>query len=94
MISHRAVLSTIAGLVAYLEQLGEKMNHNDVFLSFLPLAHIFDRCVRCMLSYMTSSLWSRFEIQGCLLFQEKCRIAEIHSYLQTSCYVLNIHFTS
>ncbi|GAX79708.1 hypothetical protein CEUSTIGMA_g7149.t1 [Chlamydomonas eustigma] len=43
MISHRAVLSTIAGLVAYLEQLGEKMDCNDVFLSFLPLAHIFDR---------------------------------------------------
>ena len=42
-LSHRAVLATIAGLMGMLDHVNEKMGSDDVYLSFLPLAHIFDR---------------------------------------------------
>lgn len=43
MLTHAAVVSTTAGLLAYLEQTGMKMGPGDAMLSYLPLAHIFDR---------------------------------------------------
>ena len=57
MISHRAVLSTISGIMQYLEHLQEKITCEDSFLSFLPLAHIMDRCggvgcVGCVVGWM------------------------------------------
>lgn len=44
MIPHRAVVSTIAGILAFLDFCKEKMGPSDSYLSYLPLAHIFDRC--------------------------------------------------
>jgi len=46
MISHASVLATISGVLVKLEELGEKLGPDDVYLSFLPLAHIFDRWVK------------------------------------------------
>lgn len=44
MISHSAVIAEVAGVHAFLRQIGESIGENDVMLSYLPLAHIFDRC--------------------------------------------------
>lgn len=46
MLSHAAVISEVAGLHAFLKQIGEgtSITEEDVVLSYLPLAHIFDRC--------------------------------------------------
>ena len=45
MLSHAAVISEVAGLHAFLKQIGEgtSVTEEDVVLSYLPLAHIFDR---------------------------------------------------
>ena len=47
ILSHRAVVSTVASLMTFIDTLtpgkGNFLDENDVFLSFLPLAHIFDR---------------------------------------------------
>ena len=45
MLSHAAVISEVAGLHAFLKQIGEgtSITEEDVVLSYLPLAHIFDR---------------------------------------------------
>ena len=48
LITHRAVVSTVAAQIDYLTLVGPNMGGpfgaNDVMLSYLPLAHIFDRC--------------------------------------------------
>ncbi len=41
---HSAVVSTIASIKALLEDVNEAMGPGDSYLSYLPLAHIFDRC--------------------------------------------------
>ena len=45
LVTHEQILSCVAGqikLLSHFENVG-KMNADDVFLSYLPLAHIFDR---------------------------------------------------
>lgn len=44
MLSHDAVVKTIASGLKFIEhQLGVHLGEGDVFLSYLPLAHILDR---------------------------------------------------
>ena len=43
MLSHSAVISEVAGLHAFLKQIEYSISQEDVVLSYLPLAHIFDR---------------------------------------------------
>ncbi len=45
MLSHSAVISEVAALHAFLKQIGggATITEEDVVLSYLPLAHIFDR---------------------------------------------------
>ena len=47
MISHGAMLATVAGQLAFFDAVsapyGEAFTLEDVMLSYLPLAHIFDR---------------------------------------------------
>lgn len=43
MISHSALVTTIAGCNQYLESYNENLGPDDSYLSFLPLAHVFDR---------------------------------------------------
>jgi long-subunit acyl-CoA synthetase (AMP-forming) len=47
MISHANLVSAIAGCNQYLESFNESLGEEDSYLSFLPLAHVFDRCA-CM----------------------------------------------
>lgn len=42
-ISHRAETATVAGVYSFLEITGYQLNCNDSEISYLPLAHIFDR---------------------------------------------------
>lgn len=42
-ISHRAEIATVAGTQRFLELVGYELNHQDSEISYLPLAHIFDR---------------------------------------------------
>ena len=44
-LSHRAVIWTVAGVRKYLQLVGYEMNCNDSQISYLPLAHIFDRSI-------------------------------------------------
>ena len=50
MLTHHNILSVVAGQLAAINQVatryGEKFNKDDVMLSYLPLAHIFDRWAR------------------------------------------------
>ena len=45
MLSHAAVISEVSSLHAFLKQIGEgaSITQEDVVLSYLPLAHVFDR---------------------------------------------------
>ncbi|PIN26528.1 Long-chain-fatty-acid--CoA ligase [Handroanthus impetiginosus] len=43
MISNESILSIISGVSHHLESMNEEFSLSDVYLSYLPLAHIFDR---------------------------------------------------
>ncbi|KAK6781756.1 hypothetical protein RDI58_019552 [Solanum bulbocastanum] len=45
MISNNSIVSLIAGVKRFLESVNEALTMNDVYLSYLPLAHIFDRAI-------------------------------------------------
>ncbi|XP_042030201.1 long chain acyl-CoA synthetase 4-like isoform X1 [Salvia splendens] len=45
MISNESILSVISGVNHHLESINEEFSEADVFLSYLPLAHIFDRVI-------------------------------------------------
>ncbi len=57
MISHSAVVAEVAGLHAFLKQIsyGNSITERDVVLSYLPLAHIFDRCLKLLMHLFLSS---------------------------------------
>jgi len=42
MLTHEALVATCAGTESYFNVNGYKIDHNDVFMSYLPLAHVFD----------------------------------------------------
>lgn len=44
MLTHAAFVAEIAGFENFLSSIGETLSSDDVFLSYLPLAHSFDRC--------------------------------------------------
>ncbi len=58
LLTHRAVVATVAATVVFLDQIapnvgnGESVNKNDVMLSYLPLAHIFDRAAEETFLYL------------------------------------------
>lgn len=43
MLPHRAMVATISSINAFLDHAGERIDQDDRFLSYLPLAHVFDR---------------------------------------------------
>ncbi|GJN29596.1 hypothetical protein PR202_gb17836 [Eleusine coracana subsp. coracana] len=43
MISNESILLNIAGIDSFIQSVGEVFSQDDVYLSYLPLAHIFDR---------------------------------------------------
>lgn len=50
LLTHKALIASVATVAVYLREYANvKVGPGHTFLSFLPLAHIFDRCV-CFLS--------------------------------------------
>ncbi|CAL0311396.1 unnamed protein product [Lupinus luteus] len=45
LISNESIITLLAGVKRLLESVNEQLNGNDVYLSYLPLAHIFDRVI-------------------------------------------------
>nr|XP_043620268.1 long chain acyl-CoA synthetase 1-like [Erigeron canadensis] len=45
ILTHENVITMICGIDLMMEQFEEKMTVDDVYLSFLPLAHVFDRVI-------------------------------------------------
>ncbi|CAN4127216.1 unnamed protein product [Withania somnifera] len=45
MISNNSIVTFIAGVIRLLESVNESLTVDDVYLSYLPLAHIFDRAI-------------------------------------------------
>ncbi|XP_030951886.1 long chain acyl-CoA synthetase 4 isoform X1 [Quercus lobata] len=45
MISNDSIIALLAGVKRLLESVNEKLTDKDVYLSYLPLAHIFDRVI-------------------------------------------------
>ncbi|KAJ9706173.1 hypothetical protein PVL29_001633 [Vitis rotundifolia] len=45
MISNESIVTLIAGVKRLLQSVNEEMNEKDVYISYLPLAHIFDRVI-------------------------------------------------
>ncbi|CAI8603685.1 unnamed protein product [Vicia faba] len=45
VLTHENVLALVRGMDLFMEQFEDKMNVDDVYLSFLPLAHILDRTI-------------------------------------------------
>ncbi|CAN8325718.1 unnamed protein product [Cochlearia groenlandica] len=45
MISNESIVSLIAGVICLLKSANEALSVKDVYLSYLPLAHIFDRVI-------------------------------------------------
>mmetsp|Transcript_15455 Transcript_15455/g.41855 ORF Transcript_15455/g.41855 Transcript_15455/m.41855 type:complete len:871 (-) Transcript_15455:974-3586(-) len=56
MITHNSMVHTIAGVKLFMEHQGETLGPDDVFLSYLPLAHIFDRVVEEYMLYVGGSI--------------------------------------
>ncbi|KAG8375103.1 hypothetical protein BUALT_Bualt10G0065500 [Buddleja alternifolia] len=52
MISNNSIVTLIAGVKRLLESVNEALTVNDVYLSYLPLAHIFDRVIEeCFINH-------------------------------------------
>ncbi|KAK0586908.1 hypothetical protein LWI29_014256 [Acer saccharum] len=45
MISNDSIVSVVAGIKCLLDSVNEELTSKDVYLSYLPLAHIFDRVI-------------------------------------------------
>ncbi|KAJ4954866.1 hypothetical protein NE237_011649 [Protea cynaroides] len=56
MISNNAIVTFVAGIKRMLESVGEPMAEDDVFMSYLPLAHIFDRVLEEMFIHHGASI--------------------------------------
>ncbi|KAG6409359.1 hypothetical protein SASPL_127398 [Salvia splendens] len=55
MISNNSIVTLIAGVKRLLESVNESLTINDVYLSYLPLAHIFDRVIEeCFINHGAS----------------------------------------
>ena len=51
MLTHESLVTTIASCDAYLRSCGETLFPDDCYLSFLPLAHVFDRVAEEFMLY-------------------------------------------
>ncbi|KAF5827353.1 hypothetical protein DUNSADRAFT_795 [Dunaliella salina] len=56
MITHSAMVYSISGVNSFLKHHNEESGPDDVFLSYLPLAHIFDRLVEEYMLYVGGSI--------------------------------------
>lgn len=49
VLSHRAILASVSSAYRFFEKWGQQFNENDVFLSYLPLSHIFEQQAEALL---------------------------------------------
>ncbi|KAF3334984.1 long chain acyl-CoA synthetase 4-like protein [Carex littledalei] len=65
LISNRSIISVISGVTRSLACVNEAFNAGDVYMSYLPLAHIFDRVVEEIFIYHGASIgfW-RGDVKG------------------------------
>ncbi|OAY69152.1 Long chain acyl-CoA synthetase 4 [Ananas comosus] len=56
MISNRSILSLIAGVNRLLHCVNEQLHEYDVYMSYLPLAHIFDRVIEELFIFNGASI--------------------------------------
>lgn len=56
MTTHEAVLSTVSGVIAFLDESKENFGPDDIYLSYLPMAHIFDRVVEEFMLHIGGSI--------------------------------------
>ncbi|KAA8520946.1 hypothetical protein F0562_011619 [Nyssa sinensis] len=55
MLSNNSIVTLIAGVKRFLESVNEALNVKDVYLSYLPLAHVFDRVIEeCFINHGAS----------------------------------------
>lgn len=64
-ITHSAEIASVAGLQRYLQLVGIELNEFDSEISYLPLAHIFDRTSEELMLYLGAALgYWRGDIKG------------------------------
>ncbi|KAK9926995.1 hypothetical protein M0R45_024200 [Rubus argutus] len=56
LISNESIITLLAGVKRLLESVNEELDENDVYLSFLPLAHIFDRVIEELFIWTGASI--------------------------------------
>ncbi|KAL6181866.1 hypothetical protein ACLB2K_048514 [Fragaria x ananassa] len=56
LISNESIITLLAGVKHLLESVNEELDANDVYLSFLPLAHIFDRVIEELFIWTGASI--------------------------------------
>ncbi|GMH00425.1 hypothetical protein Nepgr_002264 [Nepenthes gracilis] len=56
MISHETIVTVVSGVNYSLESINEELRESDVYLSYLPLAHIFDRVLEELLVSVGASI--------------------------------------
>ncbi|CAN4075894.1 unnamed protein product [Withania somnifera] len=55
MLSNNSIVTLIGGVKRFLQSVNEALTINDVYLSYLPLAHIFDRVIEeCFINHGSS----------------------------------------
>ncbi|KAI3429472.1 hypothetical protein D9Q98_005564 [Chlorella vulgaris] len=65
MLSHTNVMAAIVTLQTFIAHVNMGLDHTDVYLSFLPLAHIFDRSAEELYLYLGASIgYWRGDIKG------------------------------
>ncbi|KAG9448294.1 hypothetical protein H6P81_014422 [Aristolochia fimbriata] len=56
LISNKSILTLIAGVGKLLQSVNEQLTAKDVYMSYLPLAHIFDRVIEELFIYTGASI--------------------------------------
>ncbi|KAL0906006.1 hypothetical protein M5K25_024465 [Dendrobium thyrsiflorum] len=56
LISNESIITLVAGVLRLLQSANEELRDDDVYLSYLPLAHIFDRVVEEMFIFTGASI--------------------------------------
>jgi len=71
MLTHANLLSVVAGQLGAINQVGgrygQTFTQDDVMISYLPLAHIFDRCAAMSVPQSNSSPASVLTCRVCFL---------------------------